>query len=58
MTEQSDASLAFSGILQALENSTYKEGMPWALPQADMDWALMWRSSHGKSRGESFPMNF
>ena len=55
MTKQSDALFAFSGVLQALENSTYKKGMFWALPHVDMNWALLWRPSRGKPRAESFP---
>ena len=55
MTKQSDALFAFSGILQALESSTYKKGMFWALPHADMNWALLWCPYRGEPRCESFP---
>lgn len=33
MTKQTDALNAFSGVLQALERSTYEEGFVWALPK-------------------------
>lgn len=55
MTKQSDAWLAFSGIIQALEKTTYKTGMSWALPNEDMNWALLWSAQYGQPRNEAFP---
>ena len=52
---QTDALHAFSGIVQALEKSAYKEGMFWALPFADMDWALLWAVATVYSIREGFP---
>ena len=55
LTVQSDALRAFSGILQALSNSTYKDGFFWALPHQDLNWALLWEPQYGSPRTESFP---
>lgn len=55
MTKQSDALFAFSGILKALEESVYKEGMFWALPHADLNWALLWNGQSKNPRREGFP---
>lgn len=55
LTEQSDAQDAFSGILQALQRSSYKDGFTWALPHQDINWALLWEPTGGAQRSERFP---
>ncbi|KAL9041075.1 MAG: hypothetical protein Q9214_004237 [Letrouitia sp. 1 TL-2023] len=55
LTKQSDAQHAFSGILQALQRSSYKDGFTWALPHQDINWALWWQPTSGAQRSERFP---
>ena len=55
LTKQSDAQHAFSGILQALQRSSYKDGFTWALPHQDINWALLWEPMRGAQRSERFP---
>ncbi|KAG8527817.1 uncharacterized protein KY384_007971 [Bacidia gigantensis] len=55
LTKQSDALYAFSGILQALEKTAYKKGFSWALPNEDLNWALLWKPENGQRRNERFP---
>ncbi|KAL2056445.1 hypothetical protein ABVK25_003468 [Lepraria finkii] len=55
LTKQSDAQHAFSGILQALQTASYKEGFTWALPHQDINWALLWEPMSGAQRSERFP---
>ena len=55
LTLQSDALLAFSGILQALQRSAYTEGFFWGLPYRDLDWALLWDGVNVACRRKDFP---
>ena len=55
MTKQADALHAFSGILQALRESIYPDGIFYALPYADFNWALWWQGPFGFHREEEFP---
>ncbi|MCJ1327002.1 hypothetical protein MMC10_003668 [Thelotrema lepadinum] len=55
LTRQSDALLAFSGILQALKVSAYPAGFHWALPLADINWALLWTGRGQALRRDGFP---
>lgn len=55
LTRQSDALNAFSGILQALKKTAYKDGMFWALPHADLNWAMLWEGWKQNPRREGFP---
>ena len=41
LSKHSDATNGFSAILQVLEQSEYSEGFFWALPIADLNWALL-----------------
>lgn len=56
MTWQSDALFAFSGILKDLEQSVYKEGMFWALPCADLNWALYGMAGSRIQNEKVFPL--
>lgn len=57
LTKQSDAIHAFSGVLQALGQKEYTEGFSWALPVADLNWALSWetRAPGSLGRQKRFP---
>ena len=56
LTKQSDALLAFSGILQALARSAYTDGFFWALPiTKDTNWGLIWEGAGRQTRRRMFP---
>ena len=56
LTKHADAINGFSAILQALEQSEYSEGFFWALPIADLNWALLWEGQEASpERQQEFP---
>ena len=55
MTDSSDALHAFSGILRHLQEHSYEDGFYWGLPEAHIDWALLWCGQSVLVRRIGFP---
>ena len=55
MTYSSDALHAFSAVLQHLQQLAYEDGFFWGLPEADLNWSLLWCSQSPLTRRSGFP---